>query len=546
MKSSLSVVDLYSLFRSERRAIGQRPIERHTRLGRPPLLGIVGHHIAIGCQQFASLATAAKRVDVGLHDVGIGRVEFESPGEMLAGRAEPRGRWRTPGPCRARRGPVSGPVAGRRCIVFRRPRSPPPGRRHRPIRGAPWRTPAVAPDRRPPAFAPRQRIRLRAATVPIRSAPPPSPATVPVPGETPPLPRHTSWNASAFRPDPIPPNRQMRRRHREFRPTISAFSRQLIKFTANTTGFSPISAPAFPAAAHSLRPGNSRYNTSGFTTMPAPEFMQQAISAAVKNVRHGGGPFGAVIVRDGEVIATGANHVTATNDPTVSCRSGGNSRGLYATRHLRPRGLRDLHQLRALSDVPGRDLLGAPGPHPTTPPAAPTRPTPDSTIGSSMTRSAGHTATGECRRKPWHTGTRWRRLSNGTARTIRFRISPTFAMTAPLASRVSRLGLKALSMCSLAPAPWRRRGRHIIHLEIGEPDFETPPHVVGSRTARAGRRLDALRTHPGRPGAAGRHRRPHGVDARHRHRPVGDLRDAGRQADSLLLDAGAARNRATK
>ncbi len=48
------------------------------------------------------------------------------------------------------------------------------------------------------------------------------------------------------------------------------------------------------------------------------EFMQQAIALAVENVTSGrGGPFGAVIVKDGKVIATGANLVTATNDPTA-------------------------------------------------------------------------------------------------------------------------------------------------------------------------------------------------------------------------------------
>ncbi len=49
-----------------------------------------------------------------------------------------------------------------------------------------------------------------------------------------------------------------------------------------------------------------------------PVFMQQAITLATENVLSGrGGPFGAVIVRDGKVIATGANQVTATNDPTA-------------------------------------------------------------------------------------------------------------------------------------------------------------------------------------------------------------------------------------
>jgi guanine deaminase len=49
-----------------------------------------------------------------------------------------------------------------------------------------------------------------------------------------------------------------------------------------------------------------------------PIFMQQAIALATENVVSGrGGPFGAVVVRDGKVIATGANQVTATNDPTA-------------------------------------------------------------------------------------------------------------------------------------------------------------------------------------------------------------------------------------
>ncbi len=47
-------------------------------------------------------------------------------------------------------------------------------------------------------------------------------------------------------------------------------------------------------------------------------FLDLAIALATKNVERGlGGPFGAVIVRNAEVIATGANCVTATNDPTA-------------------------------------------------------------------------------------------------------------------------------------------------------------------------------------------------------------------------------------
>jgi guanine deaminase len=49
-----------------------------------------------------------------------------------------------------------------------------------------------------------------------------------------------------------------------------------------------------------------------------PAFMQEAISLATENVASGrGGPFGAVVVKDGEVIAAGVNLVTALNDPTA-------------------------------------------------------------------------------------------------------------------------------------------------------------------------------------------------------------------------------------
>lgn len=45
--------------------------------------------------------------------------------------------------------------------------------------------------------------------------------------------------------------------------------------------------------------------------------MQQAIEMAVANVRRGGGPFAALVVKDGIVIASGANQVTRSNDPTA-------------------------------------------------------------------------------------------------------------------------------------------------------------------------------------------------------------------------------------
>lgn len=45
--------------------------------------------------------------------------------------------------------------------------------------------------------------------------------------------------------------------------------------------------------------------------------MRKAIQLSIKNVEMGGGPFGAVIVKDGKIIATGANSVTRNNDPTA-------------------------------------------------------------------------------------------------------------------------------------------------------------------------------------------------------------------------------------
>src|SRR6476661_5785681 len=48
------------------------------------------------------------------------------------------------------------------------------------------------------------------------------------------------------------------------------------------------------------------------------EFMQRAISLATRNVKEGlGGPFGAVLVKDGKIIAESGNKVTTTNDPTA-------------------------------------------------------------------------------------------------------------------------------------------------------------------------------------------------------------------------------------
>ena len=51
--------------------------------------------------------------------------------------------------------------------------------------------------------------------------------------------------------------------------------------------------------------------------MTKEELMRKAIDLSLRNVTEGGGPFGAVIARDGEIIATGVNRVTSDCDPTA-------------------------------------------------------------------------------------------------------------------------------------------------------------------------------------------------------------------------------------
>ena len=51
--------------------------------------------------------------------------------------------------------------------------------------------------------------------------------------------------------------------------------------------------------------------------MTKEDFMREAISLSCESVRQGGGPFGAVIVKDGKIVARGSNSVTLLNDPTA-------------------------------------------------------------------------------------------------------------------------------------------------------------------------------------------------------------------------------------
>jgi tRNA(Arg) A34 adenosine deaminase TadA len=49
----------------------------------------------------------------------------------------------------------------------------------------------------------------------------------------------------------------------------------------------------------------------------ATRFLCEAIELARDNVHNGGRPFGAVLVKDGKIIATGINEISATGDPTT-------------------------------------------------------------------------------------------------------------------------------------------------------------------------------------------------------------------------------------
>lgn len=51
--------------------------------------------------------------------------------------------------------------------------------------------------------------------------------------------------------------------------------------------------------------------------MKKEELMRRAIDLSIESVKNGGGPFGAVIAKNGEIVAEGSNCVTIDNDPTA-------------------------------------------------------------------------------------------------------------------------------------------------------------------------------------------------------------------------------------
>lgn len=76
------------------------------------------------------------------------------------------------------------------------------------------------------------------------------------------------------------------------------------------------------------------------SSTPSPhEFLQEAIEMAVQNVTTGqGGPFAALVVRDGDIIGRGTNVVTTLNDPTAHAEVTAIRRACTAEDHFELKG----------------------------------------------------------------------------------------------------------------------------------------------------------------------------------------------------------------
>ena len=46
-------------------------------------------------------------------------------------------------------------------------------------------------------------------------------------------------------------------------------------------------------------------------------FLKKAVEISRENIKNGGGPFGAIVVKNGEIISSSGNSVTIDNDPTA-------------------------------------------------------------------------------------------------------------------------------------------------------------------------------------------------------------------------------------
>ena len=66
--------------------------------------------------------------------------------------------------------------------------------------------------------------------------------------------------------------------------------------------------------------------------------MREAISLSCESVRQGGGPFGAVIVKDGQIVARGSTSVTLLNEPTAHAEMTASRAACYAMQGFRLAG----------------------------------------------------------------------------------------------------------------------------------------------------------------------------------------------------------------
>ena len=79
--------------------------------------------------------------------------------------------------------------------------------------------------------------------------------------------------------------------------------------------------------------------------MDRSELIHKTIQLAIENVTRGGGPFAAMVVKDGEIISTGVNQVTATLDPTAHAEVVAIRAACRVLNHFRAYRMRDLLQL---------------------------------------------------------------------------------------------------------------------------------------------------------------------------------------------------------
>ena len=114
------------------------------------------------------------------------------------------------------------------------------------------------------------------------------------------------------------------------------------------------------------------------------------------------------------------------------------------------------------------------------------------------------------------------------------------------ADRMSRLGTESAFEVLARARALERQGKEIVHLEIGEPDFDTPVHIrdAAKRALDDGRH--ALRAAAGLPELREAIAKDVGGDAQHPGDARGDRRHAGREANHVLRHHGARQSRATR